>query len=230
MRRSMALILGRAALLALLAGCAGPEPRPSAAAATPAQAASAMATPASTTATARGAAWVSGSQAKDDQRRAALAAGSLLLTADSVGYYMDVQEARLQEQLAGSGAQIARVGDDLKISLPGTAMFAADRADLEPRVHATLDSIGAVLQKFDKTIVEIAGHTDADGTPEHNQSLSERRAAAVAGYLQGRGVARARIMAVGVGEAHPVASNASADGRARNRRVELILSPLLKRG
>jgi outer membrane protein OmpA-like peptidoglycan-associated protein len=218
----MAMILGHGALLCLATGCAGPASRPQPA--TPAVAAPAAA------AASGGAAWASGTQAKNEQRRTALAAGSAVLTADTVGYYMDVQEARLREQLAGSGAQVTRLGDDLKVSLPGAGMFAADRAELDPRFHSTLDSICAVLQKFDKTVVEIAGHSDSGGSAEHNHALSERRAAAVAGYLQGRGVARTRIAMVGVGESQPVASNATADGRARNRRVELILSPLLKGG
>ena len=143
---------------------------------------------------------------------------------------MDVQEARLREQLAGSGVQVARVGDDLTVSLPGNGLFASDRADLDPGMHATLDTLGAVMQKFDKTIVEIAGHSDSAGTAEHNQELSARRAAAVASYLQGRGVARTRVATVGLGESRPVASNATAEGRARNRRVELTLSPLVKGG
>jgi outer membrane protein OmpA-like peptidoglycan-associated protein len=215
----MAMILGRGALLCLAAGCAGPVPRTQ-------PAAPAVAAPAVVGASA----WASGSQAQNDQRRAALAAGSAALTADTVGYYMDVQEARLREQIAGSGALVVRIGDDLKVSLPGADMFAADRAELQPRVHATLDSICAVLQKFDKTIVEIVGHSDSAGSPEYNQTLSERRAAAVATYLQGRGIARVRIATLGAGESRPVASNATADGRARNRRVELTLSPLLKGG
>jgi len=214
----MAMILGSGLLPCVLAACMAPAARPAAGPA------------AAPTVVVAAAPWASGVQAKESLRRAALAAGAASLTPETVGYYMDVQEARLREQLAGSGVQVARVGDDLTVSLPGNGLFASDRADLDPGMHATLDTLGAVMQKFDKTIVEIAGHSDSAGTAEHNQELSARRAAAVASYLQGRGVARTRVATVGLGESRPVASNATAEGRARNRRVELTLSPLVKGG
>jgi len=221
-RHGMEIILGCSVLLCLAAGCAGPAPRATAVAPV-------VSLPPAGHATG-GAAWASGSQTKDNQRRSALAAGSAALSADTVGYYVDVQEARLREQLAGSGAEVARVGDDLRVSLPGADMFATDRAELESRSNATLNSICAVLQKFDKTLIEIAGYSDSDGSAEHKRMLSEGRATAVANYLQGRGIVRARVATVGMGDLQPVASNATAHGRARNRRVELILSPLLKSG
>jgi outer membrane protein OmpA-like peptidoglycan-associated protein len=175
-----------------------------------------------------GSSWAGGAALHDAQRRAALAAGVAALAPDAVGYYMDVAESRLREQLAGSGVEVARLGDELRLRLPGGAMFAPDHADLEPAAHTLLDPLAAVLQKYDKTLLEVAGHTDSAGSTEHNQALSARRAAAVAAYLQGRGVAKARVATFGAGESRPVADNLGADGRARNRRVELTLSPLVK--
>ncbi len=157
MRRSMAIILGCSVLQCLAAGCAGPAPR-----ATPVP--PVVSPPLAGHATG-GAAWASGSQTKDNQRRAALAAGSTALSADTVGYYVDVQEARLREQLAGSGAEVARVGDDLRVSLPGADMFATDRAELESRSNATLNSICAVLQKENEDLKSTVKEL-RDGKPQ----------------------------------------------------------------
>jgi outer membrane protein OmpA-like peptidoglycan-associated protein len=83
-----------------------------------------------------------------------------------------------------------------------------------------------VAKKYDKTIIEVAGHTDSTGTAEYNRGLSQRRANSVADYLMTRGVARARLMTAAGGEDHPIASNATEQGRAANRRVEVTLAPL----
>jgi outer membrane protein OmpA-like peptidoglycan-associated protein len=210
-----------AVVVVLLAGCAGPAPR-----------VAPLPVPVAAVAAVRPAAatqnWLGGAESHDAQRRAALGAGVASLGADAVSYYVDVEEARLREQMAGTGADVVRIGNDLRVRLPGAAMFPADHADLEPRARTLLDALAGVLQKFDKTLLEVAGHTDATGGAERNQALSERRAASVAAYLQGRGVIRARIATIGVGEGHPLASNATADGRAMNRRIELTVSPLVK--
>ncbi|MEI8259029.1 MAG: OmpA family protein [Deltaproteobacteria bacterium] len=203
--------------LLLLAGCAGPAPQ--------VQRTSAPVPVAPMTAASG---WVGGVAARDGQRRAALAAGVPALTADAVPYYVDVEEARLREQLAGTGVDVVRLGDELRLRLPGGTLFQPDRADLAAPAHALLDAVAAVLQKFDKSLVEVAGYADSSGAADHNQALSERRAEAVSEYLRGRGVRRARVATIGAGEARPVGSNATADGRARNRRIELTLSPLVK--
>lgn len=92
-----------------------------------------------------------------------------------------------------------------------------------------LNSVALVLKEYDKTLIEIAGHTDNKGTNEHNQSLSQRRAESVARYLTTRGVKAERLLPVGAGETHPVASNDNETGRTQNRRVELTLTPLRQR-
>ena len=83
-----------------------------------------------------------------------------------------------------------------------------------------------MLKKYDKTILEVAGHTDSTGSPQHNQALSERRASSVAQYLEAQGVDSRRVMTVGAGETHPIAPNSTAEGRQANRRVELTLEPI----
>jgi outer membrane protein OmpA-like peptidoglycan-associated protein len=172
--------------------------------------------------------WISGDAAKDSLRRAATGAGVGELAGNSVGYYMDVQEAKLREQLDGSGIGVIRKGNDLTLNMPGSLAFAPDSAELNPAFAGALESVATVLKKYDKTVIEVAGHTDSAGSREHNQALSERRAAAVATFLEKRGVLKSRITTIGAGETRPVASNNSADGRARNRRVELTLSPIAR--
>jgi outer membrane protein OmpA-like peptidoglycan-associated protein len=170
--------------------------------------------------------WISGESSKQSLRRAATGAGVGELAGGSVGYYMDVQESKLREQLDGSGVGVVRKGDEVTLSLPGNLAFAADSADLNAAFDGVLDAVAVVLRKYDKTVIEVAGHTDGTGGHEHNQALSERRAAAVAAYLEKRGILKGRIVAVGAGETRPVASNETSDGRARNRRVELTVAPL----
>ncbi len=170
--------------------------------------------------------WISGEGSKQSVRHAATSAGVPSLAGGSAGYYMDVQESKLREQLDGSGVGVVRKGDDVTLTLPGSLAFAPDSADLNAAFGTVLDAVAVVLKKYEKTVIEVAGHTDSAGSHAHNQALSERRAAVVAAYLEKRGVQKTRIVAVGAGETRPVASNDTSDGRARNRRVELTLSPL----
>lgn len=170
--------------------------------------------------------WISGDDSKASRRRAVIGAGVGALAGGSIGYYMDVQEAKLREQLRGTGVGVTRVGNEITLNMPGNVTFASDSADLNPGFFGVLDSVGVVLKQYDKTVIEVAGHTDSTGSHEHNQSLSERRAATVGTYLERRGILKTRIVTIGAGETRPIASNDSVEGRARNRRVELTLSPL----
>jgi outer membrane protein OmpA-like peptidoglycan-associated protein len=170
--------------------------------------------------------WVSGDDRRERKRRALLGLGIGGLTGGSIGYYMDVQEAKLRQQLQGTGVSVTRVGDNITLNMPGNVTFATDSASLNPSFHGVLDSVGLVLKQYEKTIVEVAGHTDDTGSDEYNQSLSERRAGAVARYLQGRGVIPQRLVTVGVGESRPIAPHSTPEGRQQNRRIELTLAPL----
>jgi outer membrane protein OmpA-like peptidoglycan-associated protein len=104
--------------------------------------------------------------------------------------------------------------------------FETDRSDLLPSFFEVLSSVAVVLVEYDRTVVEVAGHTDATGTEQHNLELSSRRASTVATYLSSHGVIRERLLTLAFGEARPIASNATASGRQQNRRVEITLAPL----
>lgn len=142
------------------------------------------------------------------------------------GYYVDTQEAKLRQTLQGTGVQVQRNGDDLKLIMPGNITFASNSADISSSFYPTLNSLVLVFKEFDKNGVNIVGHTDSTGSQALNQSLSQRRAQSVADYLSGNGVPAQRISAYGAGSSQPIASNASDAGRAQNRRVEINLRPL----
>lgn len=142
------------------------------------------------------------------------------------GYYVDTQEAKLRQTLQGTGVQVQRNGDDLKLIMPGNITFASNSADISSSFYPTLNSLVLVFKEFDKNGVNIVGHTDSTGSQALNQSLSQRRAQSVADYLSGNGVAAQRISAYGAGSSQPIASNATDAGRAQNRRVEINLRPL----
>ncbi len=142
-----------------------------------------------------------------------------------VGAYMDRQEAELRKRLAGSGVRVVREGNDIRLVMPSDITFDVNRADIRPRFFHTLNAVATVLAGFPETDVMIAGHTDSTGSDAYNQRLSERRAAAVMHYLVAQGVDARRIDARGFGERMPVADNASEQGRALNRRVEIRIRP-----
>ncbi len=144
----------------------------------------------------------------------------------AVGNYMDQQANMLRQQLQGTGVSVVRNGNDVQLIMPGDITFAVDRAHIKPRFYAVLDSVGLVLKKYNKTVVRVAGYTDSTGSDSHNQELSENRAQSVASYLMSQGVAPGRFSVVGYGKRYPVASNASEEGRAKNRRVEITLQQI----
>lgn len=152
---------------------------------------------------------------------AALGAG----VGGGIGYYMDQQEAQLRRILEGSGVSVTRVGDRIILNMPGNITFDTDRAEIKSSFYDVLDSVGLVLQKFNKSDIRVAGHTDSTGSREYNQELSLRRARSVASYLQRRGVSPDRMVIVGFGEDRPIADNRTAAGRAQNRRVEIEILP-----
>ncbi len=138
-----------------------------------------------------------------------------------VGVYLDAQEERLARI---PGTTVERVGrDTLLVHFQSDVLFAVDSASLNGSSRGALEQVAAVLNEYPKTAVVVQGHTDSTGSEAHNQQLSERRAEAVRGYLVGRGVAPGRLTAVGYGESFPIASNASPEGRQRNRRVDILL-------
>jgi outer membrane protein OmpA-like peptidoglycan-associated protein len=169
---------------------------------------------------------ISGDDAVERRQRALIGAGVGALAGGGVGYYMDKQEAQLRAELEGTGVSVHRDGDNITLNMPGNVTFATDSSDLSPAFFDVLNSVGKVLDEFDKTVVEVAGHTDSTGSDAYNQSLSERRATSVANYLKGQGVMNERLITVGMGEKYPVADNGSSNGRQTNRRVEITMVPL----
>ena len=169
---------------------------------------------------------VSGDDSVERRQRALIGAGVGGLAGGAIGYYMDRQEMKLREELAGTGVSVHRDGDYITLNMPGNITFATDSADLNARFYEVLTSVSKVMTEFDKTVVEVAGHTDSTGSESYNQNLSERRAGSVAQYLQTQGVKQQRMITVGMGESLPVADNGSVDGRQLNRRVEITMVPL----
>lgn len=138
-----------------------------------------------------------------------------------IGYYMDQQEMLLRQELEGTGVRVERIGDSIRLIMPGNITFPTNSYVIQSGFYPVLDSVTKVLIKFDKTVVSVDGFTDSTGSFEYNQNLSERRAASVSQYLSGGGVNALRLQSRGYGERYPVASNETASGRALNRRVEV---------
>jgi len=142
-----------------------------------------------------------------------------------IGQYMDYQAAQLRKELEGSGVSVSRDGDDIILNMPSDITFAQAQSSLQPQFKSTLNGVATIFKKNHKTKVSIIGHTDSDGSETYNQNLSENRAQSVAGYLSSSGVENSRLLIYGRGESEPIASNASASGKAQNRRVEIHIVP-----
>ncbi len=169
---------------------------------------------------------VSGDDATERRQRALIGAGIGALSGGAIGYYMDVQEAKLRQELAGTGVQVQRQGDNIVLGMPGKLTFDTGRSQIMNRSFPVLDSVARVIAENEKTIVEVVGHTDSTGSNAINVPLSSDRAVAVADYLSSHNVMPARIATQGVSDRYPVATNDTDAGRALNRRVEITLVPL----
>ena len=169
---------------------------------------------------------VSGDDSVERRKRALIGAGVGALAGGAIGYYMDQQEAKLRAELQGTGVSVTRMGNNITLNMPGNVTFATDSSDLSPAFFDVLTSVSKVMTEFDKTVVEVAGHTDSDGTQGYNRSLSERRAGSVAEYLRTQGVNGQRLITIGMGEAAPVTGNDTSAGKQANRRVEITLVPV----
>lgn len=163
---------------------------------------------------------------KNAAKAAMIGAGVGALGGAAVGGYMDVQDAKLRKFLEGTGVRVVRTGDQITLVMPSNITFDTNSASLRPGFLDVMHAVSLVLTEYDKTIIEIMGHTDSDGSDAFNLDLSRRRAQAVGNQLVGKGVASMRIVTEGFGEKYPVASNDTPDAKQLNRRVELRLSPL----
>lgn len=161
-----------------------------------------------------------------DRTERLVGAGIGALAGGAVAHYMNRQEAELRRQTAGTGVDVIRQGDDLVLRMPSSVTFDVDRWEVKPQFFAVLDDVGQTLASYNQTYIDVLGHTDTTGSHEHNQALSERRAASVADYLSARGVARARMGTRGFGETAPLYMPDDTDGKkAANRRVEIKIVP-----
>lgn len=168
---------------------------------------------------------LTGSGSTDRRQKAMVGAGIGALAGGLIGDYMDKQEAELRRQLAGTGVSITRNGNNLTLNMPGDITFATDSSELSDRALNTLDGVGIILAKYNRTLIDVTGHTDNVGARNYNYQLSEKRARSVAGYLKEGGVMDQRILIYGRGPDQPAASNNTAAGRQANRRVTIELVP-----
>lgn len=169
---------------------------------------------------------LSGGNATERRQHALIGAGVGGLAGGAIGAYQDRQEAELRRQTAGTGIEVSRDGDVIKLNLPDGVTFDFGKANLKPQFYPALDNIASTLAQYNQTIVEVSGHTDSVGSDAANQTLSVQRANSVGNYLIGKGLVRERFEIVGFGETQPVASNDTDSGRALNRRVEIRVLPL----
>ncbi len=165
---------------------------------------------------------------RNDRTEKILGAGIGAVAGAGAGYYMDQQEKKLREQTKGTGVSVIRQGDDLVLDMPSDVTFAVNSSAVNSEFRSTLSKVGSTLTQYEKTYVDVMGHTDSSGSDSYNQALSERRAQAVAAILVGDGVNNARLATRGFGESQPKASNIDATGRSANRRVEIRLVPVTK--
>ncbi|MDY6840817.1 MAG: OmpA family protein [Pseudomonadota bacterium] len=174
-----------------------------------------------------GAAVGAATSSKSDRGKGAMiGAASGAAIGGGIGYYMDKQEAELRRKLEGTGVRVVRNGNEIDLVMPGNITFDLNESTIRPSFSGTLESVALVLKEYDKTIIQIEGHTDSSGSDSYNQLLSERRASSVRDFLLNQGIEPRRTRAVGYGERYPVASNDTAAGREQNRRVELTLVPM----
>ncbi|MES1926778.1 OmpA family protein [Salinisphaera sp. T31B1] len=177
---------------------------------------------------------LAGSQLGDKSgTNAAIGAALGALAGGGTGRYMDNQQkelnTRLQAEQARDVLDITRLDNDaLKIGVASDASFAVDSSTLSVDAQNTFNKIATVLKDYDKTAIHVVGHTDSTGSEQHNLELSQQRAQSVAQFLSSRGVNSQRLLTWGRGESQPIASNDTAEGRAENRRVDIVIKPIVE--
>ena len=142
-----------------------------------------------------------------------------------VGNVLEAQEKQLRQVMTSPGVQIINRGDHLQVIMPSGLLFASDSAAISGQAQNDLYGLAKSLNQYPNSRVEIYGHTDSTASDAHNLDLSQRRAQSVGGILTASGVSAARLVMVGRGESQPVATNDTQEGRAQNRRVEILIRP-----
>ncbi len=165
-----------------------------------------------------------------DRKRAAIGGAVGAAIGAGIGLYMDKQEAALRQATQGTGIQVERTSENnIVLNMPDNITFDTAQARIKPQALGTLGNLARTLEQFRETRIVVAGHTDNVGSDAANLRLSQRRAYSVRNYLIDQGVSAQRMQAVGYGETRPVANNETANGRAKNRRVEITLQGIQQR-
>lgn len=167
-----------------------------------------------------------GANASGSSRVLQAATGAVLggVVGGAIGNAFDRQAADLQGSVSNQ-TKIVNNGNSLTVTMPQDILFETNSATLRPDLQRDLNAVATNLLNYPNSTIEIAGHTDNTGTAAFNQDLSQRRANSVANQLRANGVPNARIVAFGRGEDFPIASNLTPEGRALNRRVDIIIRP-----
>ncbi len=170
---------------------------------------------------------VIGAANSDEELPAAIAGGIIGAgLGGAVGATLDRQARELSGAIGNPNVNVTNMGDYLVVNMPQDLLFAVDSATLRPDLTRDISAVGANLVRYPDSRIEVIGHTDNTGSAAYNYDLSQRRASSVAAILQGAGVAASRLSIIGAGEDQPVASNLTPEGRAQNRRVEIIIRPM----
>ncbi len=169
---------------------------------------------------------ISGDDSKERRQRALIGGGIGALAGGGIGTYMDGQEAKLRRELQSTGVSVTRRGNEIILNMPGNVTFATNSAQISSEFYSVLTSVTKVLIEYDRTLVDVAGHTDNTGDRNYNYTLSKRRATSVADFLRNQSIDPRRLYVQGYGPEYPVAANNTPEGRQLNRRVELSLQPL----
>ena len=163
---------------------------------------------------------------RNDRTEKIVGAGIGAIAGAGIGAYMDAQERKLRAQTAGTDVQVIRNGDNLLLNMPAGVTFATNQSAIQPQFRTTLDQVAQTLTSYEKTYIDVYGHTDSTGNDGINLPLSRDRARSVADYLSSRGVQSARVATQGFGASQPVADNSTEAGKQANRRVEIKIVPV----
>jgi len=168
---------------------------------------------------------IAGDDAGERRRGAAIGAAVGAAGGGLIGARLDQQERDLRASIGNSDVGIVNTGSELIVTMPQDILFAVDSASLRPDLTRDLGALAQNLQAYPDSTVDILGHTDNTGDAGYNQGLSQRRAQSVSDVLVNNGISSLRLRAIGRGEDAPVASNLTPEGRAQNRRVEIVIRP-----
>lgn len=156
---------------------------------------------------------------------AAVGAAAGAIAGGAIGYNLDQQAGELRSSFGNDDIGVVNTGSSLVVTMPQDILFATNSSTLTSGLRADLGVLAGSLNKYPNSTVQVIGHTDNTGEASYNMTLSRERAAAVSSVLIANGVSSGRISTIGKGESQPVATNLTPEGRAQNRRVEIIIIP-----